>query len=224
MAGALPIAPAVIAAFAVSVTDHTDVAVPILGAAMVALVVGAGLSVLRYRLYDVERVVTESASYAIASAAVLLAYIAVVLVVSRSASLDAGSQLTTVAATLAGVGAARVSYVWGRRAVGRRLNPRRFSAVETVRAGLARPSADLDELVATALGGRARVVYPASGGAWVTSDGRAVEVRPTASTYAGMGISSPASSSTRARAGVRSSKRSPARPQPRWTTWRCVPS
>ena len=176
VAGALPLAPAVIAAFAVSVTDHTDVAVPILGAAMVALVVGAGLSVLRYRLYDVERVVTESASYAIASAAVLLAYIGVVVVISRSASLDAGSQLTTVAATLAGVGAARVSYVWGRRAVGRRLNPRRFNAVETVRAGLARPSADLDELVATALGGGARVVYPASGGAWVTSDGRAVEV------------------------------------------------
>ena len=46
------------------------------GAAMVALVVGAGLSVLRYRLYDVERVVTESAAYAIASAAVIVAYIA----------------------------------------------------------------------------------------------------------------------------------------------------
>ena len=95
--------------------------------------------------------------------------------VSRSASVDAGSQLTTIAATLAGVGAARVSYVWGRRAVGRRVNPTRFHAVEAVRAGLTHPSADLDELVATALGGRARVVYPAAGGAWVTSDGRAVE-------------------------------------------------
>ena len=119
---------------------------------MVALVVGAGLSVLRYRLYDVERVVTESASYAIASAAVLVAYIGVVVVVSRSASIDAGSQLTTIAATLAGVGAARVSYVWGRRAVGRRVNPTRFDAVEAVRAGLARPSADLDELVAGCAG------------------------------------------------------------------------
>ena len=170
-----PLAPAVIAAFAVSVADHTEVAVVILGAAMVALVVGAGLSVLRYRLYDVERVVTESAAYAIASAAVLVVYIGVVVVVSRSGPVDAGSQLTTIAATLAGVGAARVSYVWGRRAVGRRVNPSRFNAVEAVRAGLTRPSADLDELVATALGGRARVVYPAAGGAWVTSDGRAVE-------------------------------------------------
>ena len=175
VAGAVPLAPAVIASFAVSLADHTEFAVVILGAAMVTLVVGAGLSVLRYRLYDVERVVTESASYAIASAAVLLAYVGVVVVVSRSASIDAGSQLTTIAATLAGVGAARISYVWGRRAVGRRVNPTRFHAVEAVRAGLTHPSADLDELVATALGGRARVVYPAAAGAWVTSDGRAVE-------------------------------------------------
>jgi signal transduction histidine kinase len=174
VAGALPLAPAVIAAFAVSVTDHTEVAVVILGAAMVSLVVGAGLSVLRYRLYDVERVVTQSAAYAIASAAVLVAYIGVVVVVSRSAPIDAGSQLTTIAATLAGVGAARISYVWGRRAVGRRVNPARFHAAEAVRAGLSHPSADLDELVAAALGGGARVVYPADAGAWVTADGRAV--------------------------------------------------
>jgi signal transduction histidine kinase len=175
VAGALPLAPAVIAAFAVSAADHPEFAVVILGGAMVTLVVGAGLSVLRYRLYDVERVVTESAAYAIASAAVLVAYIGVVVVVSRSGSVDASSQLTTVAATLAGVGAARVSYVWGRRAVGRRMNPRRFNAVEAVRAGLTRPSADLDELVAGALGGRARVIYPTAADTWVTSDGRAVD-------------------------------------------------
>ncbi len=176
VAGALPLAPAVIAAFAVSVTDHTELAVVILGGAMVVLVVGAGLSVLRYRLYDVERVVTESAAYAIASAAVIVAYIGVVVVVSRSASVDSESQLTTIAATLAGVGAARVSYVWGRRAVGRRVNPTRFDAVEVVRTGLTQPSADLDELVAAALGARARVVYPAAAaGGWVTSDGLAVQ-------------------------------------------------
>ena len=214
----------VIAAFAVSVTDHTEVAGIILGAAMVALVVGAGLSVLRYRLYDVERVVTESAAYAVASAAVLVVYIGVVVVVSRSGPVDAGSQLTTIAATLAGVGVARVSYVWGRRAVGRRVNPTRFHAVEAVRAGLTHPSADLDELVADALGAGARVVYPAAGGGWVTSDGRAVE--PSAD-----GVDVRRHDDLVARlefdpreSGVMSSRRSPARPQPRWTTWRCAPS
>ena len=174
VAGALPVAPAVIAAFYVSVTDHTELASIVLGAAMLTLVTGAGLSVLRYRLYDVERVVTQSAAYAVAAAAVLLVYIGVVVVVSRSGPVGAESQLTTIAATLAGVGAARISYVWGRRAVGRRVNPRRFDAVEAVRSGLARPSADLDELVTGALGAGARVVYPV-GDSWVTSDGRAVD-------------------------------------------------
>ena len=175
VAGALPLAPAVIAAFALSIDRSHRGRGPHPRGAMVALVVGAGLSVLRYRLYDVERVVTESAAYAVASAAVLLVYVGVVVVLSRSGPVDAGSQLTTVAATLAGVGVARVSYVWGRRAVGRRVNPARFHAVEVVRAGLTHPSADLDELVAQALGDGARVVYPVSGGGWVTSDGRAVE-------------------------------------------------
>ena len=185
VAGALPLAPAVIAAFALSIADHTEVAAVVLGGAMVALVVGAGLSVLRYRLYDVERVVTESAAYAVASAAVIVVYVVVVVVLSRSGPVDAGSQLATVAATLAGVGVARASYVWGGRAVGRRVNPARFHAVEVVRAGLTHPSADLDELVAQALGDGARVVYPVAGGGWVTSNGRTVEPSAEVCRYAG---------------------------------------
>ena len=39
-----------------------------MAAATVSLAAGAALSVLRYRLYDVERVVTDSAAYALASA------------------------------------------------------------------------------------------------------------------------------------------------------------
>jgi signal transduction histidine kinase len=158
--------------------DHPELAALVLGAAMVALVVGAGLSVLRYRLYNVERVVTESAAYAVASVAVVVVYVTVVFVVRRSGPEETGSELAIIAATLAGVGAARVSYLWGRRAVGRRVSPRRFTAVEVIRQGLSEPSADLDELVPQALGSRARVVYPAEGGTWVTSDGRAVDRLP----------------------------------------------
>jgi signal transduction histidine kinase len=177
VAGALPLAPAVIGAFAFSAADHNEIASILLGAAMVTLVLGAGLSVLRYRLYDVERVVIESAAYAVASVAVLLVYVGVVFVVTRSGPGNAGHEPAIIAATLAGVGAARASYGWGRRAVGRRVSPRRFAAVEAVREGLAGPSADLDELVAGALGSRARVAYPAAGMTWVCSDGRAVDPR-----------------------------------------------
>jgi hypothetical protein len=102
VAGALPVAPAVIAAFAFSAVDHTEAAAVLLGVAMITLVVGAGLSVLKYRLYDVERVVTESAAYAIASGTVLLIYVGVVFLVSRGGPVDAGSPVVTIAERWAG--------------------------------------------------------------------------------------------------------------------------
>jgi signal transduction histidine kinase len=171
-----PIPPAVVTAFVLSWQGHTAVAGALLGLTIVCVVVGAAFSVMRYRLYDVERVVTESAAYAIASGAVVAIFVVVIVVISRSTPVGAGSQLTIVAATLAGVVVARASYVWGRRAVGRRVNRTRFDAIEKIRAGLADPSANLDALVAAALGERTRVIYPATGGAWVTSQG--LEVSP----------------------------------------------
>jgi hypothetical protein len=177
-AGATPVAPAVVAAFVLSGGDHYVAASTVLGLAIVALVLGAGFSVLRYRLYDVERVVTESAAYAFASVSIVAVFVAVIVVVTRSTPVDAGSQPVTIAATLAGVAVARASYLWGRRAVGRRVNPALFDAVETVRTGLASPSADLDELVAAALGDRARLAYPAADGQWVTSGGLGVSPGP----------------------------------------------
>jgi signal transduction histidine kinase len=174
VAGAVPVAPCIVGAFVASRADRNEVASLLIGLALVTLVLGAGLSVLRYRLYDVERVVTDSAAYAIASVAVVMVYLGVVVVISRSTPLDAGAQLATIAATLAGVATARVAYVWARRAVGRRVNRARFDAVAAVQAGLAAPAADLDELIAGALGSNARVVYPAADGSWVLADGRAV--------------------------------------------------
>jgi signal transduction histidine kinase len=176
VAGALPVAPVVVAAFAVSWAGRNALAGALLGVAIVCLVGGAALSVLKYRLYDVERVVTESGAYAIASGAVVVMFVLVLVVISNSTPTDARAQLPTVAATLAGVAVARASYVWGRRAVGRRVNRVRFDAIETVRAGLADPAIDLDRLIAAALGDHARVVYPAAGGTWVSADGH--EVRP----------------------------------------------
>ncbi len=174
VAGAAPVPPVIVASFAFSALDQEPVAGVLLGLAIVSLVVGAGFSVLRYRLYDVERVITESAAYAIAAGAVVVIFAVVIIVISRSTPIDAGSQLPTVAGTLAGVVAARASYVWGRRAVGRRVNRTRFDAIETVRSGLADPAPDLDALVSAALGGAAQVVYPSADGGWVTALGHDV--------------------------------------------------
>jgi signal transduction histidine kinase len=180
VAGAIPVAPAVVGAFAASWAGHDEISMVLLGCVMLSLVGGAALSVLRYRLYDVERVVTESAAYAIASISVVVAFGGVLLVLSRSSPIDAGSQAAAIAATLAGVAVARASYVWGLRAAGRRVNRARYDAVSTVRKGLSSAVLDLDVIISAALGSRAQVLYPAGTDAWVTADGRAVPVPPHA--------------------------------------------
>lgn len=174
MAGAIPVAPCVVAAFVFSGADQYDAAGLVLSVAMVSVVTGAALSVLRYRLYDVEKFVTDSAAYAIASVSVLAVFVVALVVINKTTPLDAGSQLPTVVATVAGVAVARVSWVWGRRAVGRHVNPALFEAVNVVRAGLSRSWEDLDDIVTKVLGSQARVLYPAEAGTWVSSAGRSV--------------------------------------------------
>ncbi|MEO7980180.1 MAG: histidine kinase [Sporichthyaceae bacterium] len=181
VAGAVPLVPCVVASFAVSYLGRSDVAGYLMSASIVTLSVGAALSVLRYRLYDVERVVTDSAAYALASAAVIVGFGVVVVVISRTTPIDPASRLTTVAATLAGATAARTAYVWGRRAVARRIDRDRFDAVQAVRSGLSGATPDLDALLPAALRDpRVRVLYPAGDDAWVTSDGHAVPPGPHA--------------------------------------------
>jgi signal transduction histidine kinase len=175
VAGTLPLGPCVVASFAVSYAGREDLAGYLMSASTLTIAVGAGLSVLRYRLYDVERVVTESAAYAFASAAVVIIFGIVVAVISRTTPIQASSQLPTILATLAGALTARVAYVWGRRAVDRRMNQERFDAVAAVRSGLGSATPDLDELFPAALhDSSARVLYQTQEGVWVTSDGRGV--------------------------------------------------
>ena len=149
---------------------------PILAFCIVTLSLGAGLSVVRYRLYDVERVVTDSSAYALSTGAVIAAFGLVVLVITRTVPVGADSPLSTVLATLAAAGVARPAYVWARNAVDRRFNRRRFDAVRVVESGLADGTPDVEELL------RDRARRPATRrwcspptGSWVTADGRVAE-------------------------------------------------
>ena len=175
VAGALPLGPAVVASFAVSYAGYDWVAGPILGVCVTTFALGAGMSVARYRLYDVERVVTDSSAYALSSGAVVAAFGLVVLVITRTGPIGAGSQLSTVLATLAGAGVARPAYVWARNRIDRRFNRRRFDAVVMVKDGLAEGTPDLEELLGTALGDpSAHLLFRAPDG-WVTPDGHRAE-------------------------------------------------
>lgn len=143
---------------------------------IVALATGAGLSVVKYRLYGVEQIVSSAAAYVLASAAVVAAYGAVVLVMTRNMQgALTGSTLTTVLATLAAAGVASPAYRWARKAVDRRFNRRRFDAIHVVRAGLQLPAPDLDELMAVALTDPSvRILFHVGNESWVDSDGRVV--------------------------------------------------
>jgi signal transduction histidine kinase len=173
VAGAVPLAPCIIASFAVSYAGHDDWAGWILTPCIVTLVLGAALAVAKYRLYDVERVVSDSAAYALSSAAVIAVFGLVVVVTTRSIPMvRPSSQWLTILATLAAVAVARPAYVWARNAVDRRFNRRRFDAVQIVRSGLASPTPDLAALMAAATGDRGiRILFPSEQDGWVTADG-----------------------------------------------------
>lgn len=173
VAGATPLAPAVVASFAASYAGFEEAAGWILSVCVITLALGAALSVAKYRLYDVERIVTDSAAYAISTGAVIAVFGVVVVVITKSLPVRADAQLLTILATLAAIGVARPAYTWARQVVDRRFNRRRFDAVQLVRAGLAKsPPTDLDALLVEATGDpQVRVLFPADDG-WVTSDGR----------------------------------------------------
>jgi signal transduction histidine kinase len=173
VAGAVPLAPCLIASFACSIAGYDTAAGWVLIPCVATLALGAALSVLRYRLYDVERVVGDSAAYALASGAVIAVFGLVVVVTTRSIPMVRPSaQWLTILATLAAAGVARPAYVWARSAVDRRFNRRRFDAVQVVRTGLAAPLPDLGAVMATATGDPTlRILFPADQDTWVTADG-----------------------------------------------------
>lgn len=174
VAGAAPLAPAVIASFAVSYAGYDDWAVWFLLPCLVTLPVGAALSVVKYRLYDVERIVSESTAYALATGAVIASFAVVVIAVTRSLPMiGPSSQFPTIMATLAAVAVARPAYLWSRNRLDRRFNRRQYDAVQMLRAGLATSTPDLDRLMSEALGDDdLRILFPAGEGTWVTSDGQ----------------------------------------------------
>ncbi|MFI5712958.1 histidine kinase [Kribbella sp. NPDC051620] len=177
VAGATPLAPAVVASFAVSYAGFEQAAGWLLSVCIITLALGAALSVAKYRLYDVERIVTDSAAYAISTGAVIAAFSTVVVVITKSLPVRPDAQLLTILATLAAAGVARPAYTWARRLVDRRFNRRRFDAVQIVRAGL-KESADLGALLVEATGDpQVRALFPADDG-WVTSDGRVAVPSP----------------------------------------------
>lgn len=176
VAGTAPLPLSLAGSFAAAFGHNELLAGVAISVGIVALAIGAGLSVVKYRLYGVEQIVSRATGYALASASVIAVYGIVVLVLTRSTpGIRASSTVTTILATLAAAAVASPAYRWARTAVDRRFNRRRFDAVQVVKKGLEHPAPVLDELIALSLADpSARILFRAGAAGWVSSDGLAV--------------------------------------------------
>ncbi len=143
---------------------------------LVAVPLSIGVAVLRYRLYDVDRVVTTTVVYVTLTVLLGGAFVAVILV--GGVLLGGGSPVTTAAATLAAAIAFRPLRAAVQRRVERSFDPRRWSGERLVddflvdlRAGRREPEA-VGETLAAAVGDESLQVFY-----WLPGQGLHADVR-----------------------------------------------
>jgi hypothetical protein len=125
------------------------------------------VAVLRYRLWDLDRLISRTVTYALVTGLLVVPYLLILPVVTRLAG-DAGS-LAVAAATLA---AAAVFQPLRRRVQGlvdSRFNRRRYDAARTVErfATRLREQVDLDALSAELLSVVEQTVQPGRASLWL---------------------------------------------------------
>jgi MFS family permease len=132
-----------------------------------AMPLAIGAAILRYRLYDIDRIISRTLAWALLTVVLGLGYAGVVLGLGRL--LPQGSSLTVAAATLA---VATVFQPVRRRiqaAVDRRFNRRRYDAARTIQvfSGRLREEVDLDALHRELLAVVDQTMQPTQASLWL---------------------------------------------------------
>jgi hypothetical protein len=107
-----------------------------LGISVAVLPLATGAAILRYRLYDIDRIVSRTLAYALLTLLLGLGYAAVVLGLGRLLGRD--SSLVVAAATLAVAAVFQPARRRVQRLVDRRFNRRRYDAAHTIEGFAAR--------------------------------------------------------------------------------------
>jgi hypothetical protein len=141
-----------------------------------ALPVAVGAAILRYRLYDLDRIITRTLAYGLLTLLLGGGYAGVVLGFGQLLGRD--SPLVVAGATLAVAAAFQPARRRIQQAVDRRFNRRRYDAAQTVQAFSARlrQQVDLDSLTAELVGVVEQTMQPTSVSLWL---------RPSVSTFPG---------------------------------------
>ena len=165
----------VVVAF-VSSVNGADAVTVLATAGFIALVpVAAGLSVLRYRLYDVERIVSTTVTWVLLSAVLVATYAFVVWLGARA--VPSGPVSPVLSATVGALAAAGLAFPLRSHlqdAVDRRFDRRAYDARRVIGAALAAEDAgvDVESVLRDALRDPTlTVAYPGPDGGWVRADG-----------------------------------------------------
>ncbi len=133
--------------------------------------VAAGISILRYRLYDIDRIVSRTVSYAVVTGLLIAAYVGLVTAVTRLT--PTGNSLAVAGSTLAVAALFQPLRRRVQAAVDRRFNRSRYDAARTVEVFSARlrEQVDLESLTGDLIGVVRGTLQPSSLGVWLRSPG-----------------------------------------------------
>jgi hypothetical protein len=166
--GAALAAAALLVAMAALVMEESGTLLNVgLGVCAAVLPLATGASILRYRLYDLDRIISRTLAYGLLTVLLGLGYAAVVLGLGRL--LPQGSSLVVAGATLAVAAAFQPARRRIQQRVDRRFNRRRFDAARTIEgfSGRLRQQVDLDTLTAEVLAVVEQTMQPAQASLWL---------------------------------------------------------
>ena len=168
--GAVALVSFIAAIFLSAAHGGWQVVANILGCGLAALPAGMGVAILRYRLYEIERIISRTLAYTIVTGLLLGVYAGLVLLATRV--LLVSSPVAVAGSTLAA--AALFTPVRRRvqRVVDRRFNRVRYDADRMVEAFAARlkDATDLDTVRAELAGVVNRALEPAHVSVWTAKD------------------------------------------------------
>jgi hypothetical protein len=154
-----------------SMSPTTQAVLSAITIGIAALPVSIGVAILKYRLYDIDRIISRTLGYAIVTGLLVGVYAGLVLLATRVLPLS--SPVAVAAATLAAAALFNPVRRWVQRLVDRRFNRARYDADQTVAAFAARLQDDVDlDSVRDDLASVVRTVLePAQVSVWLSQRG-----------------------------------------------------
>jgi hypothetical protein len=165
--GAALAALALLAAVAAAAMENESVVLGAVGTCVALLPLATGAAILRYRLYDLDRIISRTLAYGLLTVLLGLGYAGVVLGLGRL--LPQGSSLAVAAATLAVAALFQPARRRIQQTVDRRFNRRRYDAARTIEQFRSRlhQQIDLSTLTAELLAVADRTVEPTMASLWL---------------------------------------------------------